>query len=460
MAKEYAGRVIVVDDDRVVCELLQAVLESNGFDVTIAHDLATLKHAVSQRFYDAVLLDLYIGDEDGLEALPFLAQKAPYTKTIMMSANGTIEVAVTAMDRGASAFVAKSKDATEIVKELLQRLKKSKEAPGSTFVSGTASIIGRSQPMTEVIKRIDRIKDVDSTVLVVGESGTGKEVVARAIHQTSNRKDHRFEAINCAAIPATLLESELFGHKKGAFTDAKVDRKGIFEVCSDGTLLLDEIGEMPVELQAKLLRVLQEKEVTPIGSSRGIKINTRVVAATNKNLTDLVKAGQFREDLYFRLAVLTIELPSLRERKDDIPLLVEAFVQKMNERFNKTIAAPSKELLAKLMGYNWPGNIRELQNAVERGVVLSPDGSLHLEDMIPPAVSSLYEEKNDGLSIDYLTTTLSEAKDRFEKEYLRQLLEMTRGNISEIARISGRYRADIYRLLSKHGVEWEEFRPR
>ncbi len=248
-------------------------------------------------------------------------------------------------------------------------------------------IIGASQSIQQVFDRIHQVKDVDSTVLINGESGTGKELVARAIHQSSTRAKERFEAVNCGAIAANLLESELFGHKRGAFTDAKADRKGLFEVCDGGTLFLDEIGEMPMNLQVKLLRVLQEREVMPVGSSSTIKVNTRVVAATNKNLADEVKAGNFRTDLYYRLNVLQILLPPLRERTEDIPLLVRFFLDRFNKRFTKSIQPPTKELESRLVSYAWPGNIRELQNAVERGVVLSEDNTLSLDVMLDRPLS-------------------------------------------------------------------------
>lgn len=453
----YRGKVLVVDDDPVILDLLKASLEAAGFGTTCVSSVKDMEQAVAQRSYDAVLLDMYLDEEDGLSALPFLTREAPYSKVIMMSAHGTIELAVSAMEKGASSFIAKGKDPEAIVDQLKGRLEKPARVEGD--VAENLGVIGKSEPMREVLSKVHRIREVDSTVLILGESGTGKEVIARAIHKSSKRGDNRFEAINCAAIPPTLLESELFGHKRGAFTDAKADRKGIFELCSEGTLLLDEIGEMPIELQAKLLRVLQEREVTPLGASKGVKINTRVIAATNKDLQKEVREGRFREDLYFRLAVLTIELAPLRERTEDIPALVAHFLQQMNERFGKSIRMPDQEVMTRLMAYPWYGNIRELQNAIERGVVLAADDEIMLEDMLPASRGSGIAEEKTNAQADFLNTTLSEAKQKFEREYLRQLLELTRGNISEIARISGRYRADVYRLLTKHGVEWEEFRP-
>jgi DNA-binding NtrC family response regulator len=458
----FLGRVLVCDDDPVIRELLANALEREGFTATTIETLSELRTLIKQRFYDAVLLDLFLENEDGLEALPFLVRESPYTKVIIMSAHGTVELAVNAMESGASAFISKTKNHEDIVRELKHRLKLDEARGQAANEFGEYGIIGTSPAIESVLRRIEQVKNVDSTILIVGESGTGKELVARAIHNSSARKGGRFEAINCGAIPGNLLESELFGHKRGAFTDAKTDRKGMFEICQGGSLLLDEIGEMPLELQVKLLRVLQEKVVTPLGASNTVHVDARVIAATNRVLQREVQNGKFREDLYFRLAVLTIELPPLRERRTDIPLMIGHYLEKMNNRFGKEVRMPNKELQTRLMAYDWPGNIRELQNAIERGVVLSNDGELQIEDMLQPLVAP--KEGDDGFEADLFggsdifMKSLSEAKKDFEKTYLKQLLEITRGNISEIARISGRYRADIYRLLAKHGVEWEEFR--
>jgi DNA-binding NtrC family response regulator len=332
--------------------------------------------------------------------------------------------------------------------------------PSAEYVAAQdLGLIGKSVPLMRVLSTIQRLKDVTSTVIIFGESGTGKELVARALHKTSPRGDGVFQAINCGAIPEKLLESELFGHVRGAFTDAKSDRKGIFEICAEGTLLLDEISEMPLPLQVKLLRVLQEREVIPVGSSRSIKVNTRVLASTNRDLDEEVKAGRFREDLFFRLSVLRVELPPLRDRCEDVPLLVEHFLKRFNERFNRSVMRPSDEEMARLMTYDWPGNVRELCNAVERGVVLSEDEKLHFEDILPPlARASSSQASGDG-DADSLVMTpdlslpLGEAKQRMEEAYIRKLLKATHGNISEAARISGLYRANIYRLMARYGID-------
>jgi DNA-binding NtrC family response regulator len=296
-------------------------------------------------------------------------------------------------------------------------------------------------------------------VLILGESGTGKELVARAIHESSSRSDKPFMAINCGAIPEQLLESELFGHRRGSFTDAKSDRKGIFEVCSDGTLLLDEIGDMPLPLQTKLLRVLQERQITPIGATSPMPIRTRVIAATHRDIASEAKMRRFREDLYYRLSVVVVRLPPLRERRDDIPILTEHFLDEFNRRFDRQIRPPNASTMMQLISYDWPGNVRELQNAIERAVVLSSGDELQLDHTFSPTDSPT--DNIDGakkltetseLSSTLYTLTLSEAKQQFERTYLRQLLQRSRGNISEAARISGRYRADIYRLMNRYNL--------
>ncbi len=452
------GRVLVVDDEPIVRDILKHSLEIEGFVADAACDLTSMEQNLRQRTYDAVLLDLFLEHEDGLEALPILTRDFPRVKVFIMSAQGTIELAVSAMESGASAFIAKSKDPKAIVDKLKERLFFPAKDRDVDSAAGNLGMIGEGEAMRAVCARIIRVKDVDSTVLITGESGTGKEMVARAIHAASNRRDRRFEAVNCGAIPGPLLESELFGHKRGAFTDAKSDRKGIFEVCTGGTLLLDEIGEMPLELQVKLLRVLQERTVTPLGSCQSLPVDVRVLAATNVDLIEAVRKGQFREDLYFRLAVLSIRVPALREHREDIPDLVRHFVSTLGARFGRQMAPVSPEILMRLKAYDWPGNVRELQNAVERGIVLSRDNHLHYEDMMP---DTGYQQRAGATLADdgVMNLPLSEAKQNFERQYLKQLLEATRGNISEISRISGRYRADVYRLLTKHGVEWEDFRP-
>jgi DNA-binding NtrC family response regulator len=459
----YLGRILLVDDDEQITKFYETFLTAAGFVVDTCHDLRKMRDLLSQLYFDAVLLDLQLGLEDGLSGLPFILKNAPSTKVFILTSYGSIAKAVDAMRRGATGFLTKGTDPSAIVAELSGQLTSSLSrkplALDEESLRGLG-LVGESPAIRETITMIDKIRNVDSTVLILGESGTGKEVVARAIHATSPRAAERFNAINCGAIPEQLLESELFGHKKGSFTDAKADRKGIFEVCSAGTLLLDEIGDMPMPLQTKLLRVLQEKQITPIGSSTTININTRVIAATHRDILDEAKSKRFREDLYYRLSVVVIRIPPLRHRIEDIPILTNHFLDQFNQRFEKDVRPPKNTLMARLMAYDWPGNVRELQNAIERAVVLSNDGELNIEDMFQhlSLKSSSYGSDDSGLSAGVFSMPLTEAKQAFEKTYLEHLLKLSGGNISEAARISGRYRADIYRLMNRYGFDKGQFR--
>ena len=317
-------------------------------------------------------------------------------------------------------------------------------------------MLGKSKIMESVFATVEKVAPTDATVIIIGESGTGKELVARAIHQLSKRRNSTFEALNCAAIPETLLESELFGHKRGAFTDAKADRKGIFEVCSDGSLFLDEIGETPLGIQAKLLRVIQEKQITPLGSSKSMSINTRIIAATNRDLEDEVARGRFRDDLYFRLNVISVFLPPLRERPEDIDILVNAFIDRFNERYRRNVKHAGRDILARLELYGWPGNVRELQNAVERAVVLTKDDELHIEDIMQRKLKPC--STAGASSQEFPTLCYLEAKEAFERVFLQKVLSAAKGSIAEAARLSGRYRSDIYRLMERYGLAGESFK--
>ena len=457
------GRLLLVEDDPIYRSLLTQYLSQAGFLVDEVESLRGMRGRLNALSYEAVVIDAFLGQEDGLDALPLVIAAYPRTKVFVMSSGGTIEKAVAAMERGATAFIAKSKDPRDLAAELKARilpaghLRLVGAEAGGPVDGPDFDMIGTSVAINAVRAKIEQFSKVDSTVLITGASGTGKELVARAIHSRSARGKSRFEALNCAAIPEALLESELFGHKRGAFTDAKADRRGAFERCDHGVLLLDEIGELPIGLQAKLLRVLQEREVMPLGGSQVVKITTRVIAATNRDLLEEVARGRFREDLYFRLAVLMIDVPPLCERREDIPGLARFFVERYAQQFNRPTLSMLRALELRLKMHDWPGNVRELQNAIERAVVLSEAGELRCEDLFPQG--RLGSGQGVKGSIEVLTDRpLSEAKAAFEKAYLEQLLQATRGNISEMARLSGRYRADIYKLLTKHGIVWEDFR--
>ena len=455
----YVGRMLIADDDPTICEVLAATFRVGGYQVDLAHDLTSLLKLLEKKEYSGLILDLQLGQDDGLKALPSILKLAPYIKVFVLTACSELSRAVACMEQGATYYFTKDKAPQEILAKADSYLNLNQSKPGK-LTDLHPTIIGESAGISSLRQTIERIKKVDSTVLILGESGTGKEIIARAIHSASSRCADRFEGINCAAIPENLLETELFGHRKGAFTDARSDRSGIFEVCSDGTLLLDEIGDMPFYLQSKLLRVLQEKAVLPLGASDPIPINTRVIAATHRDLLIEVKEKRFREDLFFRLSIIVVKVPPLRDRAGDIPILVEHFLKIFNERFAKSIRMPHSSTMRRLEEYRWPGNVRELQNAIERGVVLANRDELDLEHIFMHTGQFLGNHHRSGAESDKPSLedrcfglSLSEARGVFEKEYLSFLLKETHGNISEVARRAGRYRPDIYRLMSRYGLD-------
>ena len=457
---KYAGRLLIVDDDPVIAGLYANLFDKQGYVVDVVSHLQGLQEKIQHQTYDAVLLDLTLDKESGLDGIPMIHRHAPYAKILVLTGEGSIDSAVDAMRRGVDSYVTKDRPVTEVIAEVNRFFESTREAAVHTPIAAFGSLIGESAAIKQLKSAIEKIRDVNSTVLILGESGTGKEVVARCLHNTSMQSQNRFEAINCGAIPETLLESELFGYKKGAFTDAKTDRKGIFELCSEGTLLLDEIGDMPLLLQAKLLRVLQERVVTPIGSSTPIAVNTRVIAATHRNINEEVHARRFREDLFFRLSVVVLQIPPLRERLDDIPILVQHFLDVFNKRFNRSIERPPQSLLTKLQAYDWPGNVRQLQNSVERGVIFAVNNQLDLKNMLQHLTD---RETRHGGDLDnefdpIYELNLTDAKQSFEKRYIENLLKHSHGNISDAARKCGRYRADIYRMIERYGINQEQFR--
>jgi DNA-binding NtrC family response regulator len=462
----YNGRLLLVDDDEKILTFYTAVFEKAGYVVATCKDLGQMRDCLQGHSYDGVFLDLNLGRENGIDGLPYVLKAAPYAKVFILTSQHAVDKAVECMKRGADWYFTKGTEPQDLlakIKEIIGTGKTGEaDATNSTWQVG---MVGDSKAMRETCAVIEKLKEVDSTILILGESGTGKEVVARAIHQASKRNNARFEAINCGAIPENLLESELFGHKKGSFTDAKADRKGIFEVCSKGTLLLDEIGDMPLSLQTKLLRVLQEKQIQAVGSSTTVDIDTRVIAATHRNVMDEIKSNRFREDLYYRLSVVILEIPALRHRKEDIPLLVKHFLDKFNQRFDKQVSYPAQSVIARLQSYDWPGNIRELQNSIERGVVLSGTTGLTIENMFShlhskPTQNGANDNGSSFTDHKVFDLPLTEAKQAFEKAYLDRLLKKGGGNVAELARQTGRYRADLYRMLERYQIKVEDYRHR
>jgi DNA-binding NtrC family response regulator len=394
MMKDFS--ILIVEDSLDIAEPLCELLQTHGYRAEFVTSSEEARKSLAAKNYHAVLLDYRLGEEDGTQLLTQILGKDPTQSVVVMTAFGSIEKAVDALKRGAFSYLAKPFDNEQLLSQVelaceRTRLKHEIMNPRPAAEEGKpnlANIVGSSPPMLKLFDQVRQVAQVDSTVMVTGESGTGKELVARALHDLSPRAKNRFGAINCGAIPANLLESELFGHKRGAFTDARTDRKGLFESCNTGTLFLDEISEIPIELQVKLLRVLQEKEIVPLGSDKPVPVDVRIIAASNKNLREEVRKRRFREDLYFRINVIPLHVPPLRLRRDDIPILAHHFLGLYSQQFNKKMEGIPEEVMRQLMAYDWPGNVRELQNNIERGVVMSTDGKIHMEHVFMDMVGT------------------------------------------------------------------------
>jgi two-component system response regulator GlrR len=449
------GKLLVVDDDRNLLKIITMRLESLDYAVTAAQNEEEAKHAVAAEAFDLAVIDLQLVDQDGISLMQELHLTSPGMPAIILTAHGSIESAVEAMKRGAYTYLTKPFDARELALQVERALENQRLTAEISRLKGLLTerydfknIVARSEQMQRVLEVVSRIAINDSTVYIHGESGTGKEVIARAVHLASGRNDKPFVAVNCAALPETLLESALFGHEKGAFTGAIRSSKGLFAQAHEGTIFLDEIGDMPLSIQAKFLRVLQERQFYPVGSERPLEVDVRVIVATNKNLEELVRQAQFREDLFYRIHVIPIALPSLRERKEDIPSLVEVFLKKFGEQMKKEVKGLTPAALQRLMLHDWPGNVRELENTIEYAVAMTVQDVI-TEDLILPAKNDADQEP---------AKPLKEAKDAFEKAYLVRLLKVTRGNVSSAATLAGKYRADFYTLLKKHGLNPGDFK--
>jgi two-component system, NtrC family, response regulator GlrR len=445
MEKEH---ILVVDDEEGLLHLVKMRLTAMGFAVTgctTGHE--ALAVAKNNRF-DLAITDLRLGSEDGLDVTEELLRIHPGLPVIILTAHGSIPNAVEAMQRGAFGYLTKPFDDKELnakIEEGLspQRMRGEIQRLKSLVneLYGMGNIVARSPAMQRLLQQVVQVADSDATILLFGETGTGKEVFARVIHSNSRRSKGPFVALNCAAIPETLFESELFGHVRGAFTSAHGAKRGLFQSANGGTLFLDEIGEMPLSMQVKLLRAVQEREVREVGSELSTKIDVRIMAATNKDLGEAVKNGSFRNDLYYRISVVPLFIPPLRDRRDDIPLLAQHFLTASAKRANKTLRGFTPAALNRLVTHPWPGNVRELENVIEKAAVMTR------QDMITPDLLP-----SMGTSPDSLMKPLTEAKEEFEKTYLKNVLHLTGGNISRAAQFAGRYRADFYKMLKKYGL--------
>ncbi len=452
------AKILVVDDDAGILNLLKLHLETANFHVTLTETSSEAIAQVTAEIFDLAIVDLRIGDEDGIALLEQLLRIQPTLPVIIATAHATIETAVEATKKGAYDYLTKPFETTDLLHRIEQALEvyrlKTEVERLRTMVEERYqfdNIITVTEVMQKVLRQVAQIAATESTVCVYGESGTGKELIAKAIHIASRRAQGPFVAINCGAIPEGLLENELFGHMKGAYTGADRPKKGYLQQAEGGTLLLDEIGELPPMLQVKFLRVLEEREFYPLGSSQPVKINIRLVASTNQDLGKLVSQGKFREDLYYRLHVLPIYLPPLRDRPGDIAPLAQHFMKRFAQDVNKEIKGFTPEALQRLMLHEWRGNVRELANVIERAVVLT------LTSMITPDLLLLGKPKTQSIQPTELST-LREAREKFERTYLIQVLTSVKGNVSRAAEVSGKDRAEFYRLLRKHALTPSEFK--
>ena len=451
-----SGTILVVDDDRHLVELMQMRLETAGYDVITAFDEEEALEKTRTYSVDLAILDLQLVRTDGISLMEDLHLIAPTIPVIILTAYGSIESAVEAMRRGAYSYLTKPFEPVDLLFQIQKAIENNRLSTEIERLKGLleekysfSGIVARSKVMQKVLEEITRIARTDSTILLLGESGTGKDLIAKAIHLASDRKDKPFVAINCAALPETLLESNLFGHEKGAFSGAVRQAKGLFLQANKGTIFLDEIGDMPLSIQAKVLRVLQSREFYPVGSEQLIEADVRIIVATNKNLEEQVRQGLFREDLYYRIHVIPIHLPPLRERKEDIPPLVDHFIRKAAPIVKKDIAGLTPQAMQKLMLYDWPGNIRELENTIEYAAAMTGKELIEEELILHAQPSSIPPST---------LKPLKETKDAFEKNYLIHLLETCKGRVSEAARLAGKYRADFYELLKKHDLKTDDFK--
>jgi two-component system, NtrC family, response regulator GlrR len=450
-----SGKILVVDDDRSLIEVLKVRVESAGYEVTTALKEETAIAANKEQVFDLAIIDLQLDGTNGITLMQKLHLVIPELPVIILTAHGSIESAVQAMKQGAYSYVTKPFNARDLLlqveKALENRVLKNEIRRLKSFLDeeyNFGNIVARSEKMKGVLEIVSRIAGNDSTVYIEGESGTGKELIAKAIHMASNRKDKPFIALNCAAIPEALLESKLFGHERGAFTGATQSARGSFTQAHTGTIFLDEIGDMSLTIQAKVLRVLQERQFYPVGSEKLAEVDVRVIVATNKDLEEEVTKGLFRNDLYYRIHVIPIHLPPLRERKEDIQPLVEHFLKKFNLNMKKEVKGVTTEAIKKLLLHDWPGNIRELENTIEFAMAMTQLDYITEDDVL----------QSKALPVDETLKPLKDAKNAFERSYLIGLLQICQGNVSEAAELADKYRADFYSLLRKHNLNAADFR--
>jgi DNA-binding NtrC family response regulator len=446
------SRVLIVDDEKAIRESVSLVLSDEGYETEIASNgIEALKY-MSERDFDVLISDLKMPEMDGIELVKQTLKICPQTSVIIITAHASVESAIEALRIGAFDYILKPFDFDDLILKV-QRLINHKELALENQALrkeveekyNFSNIIGQSPEMQSVFTLIKKVSSTKGNVIITGKSGTGKELVARAIHFNSPRKNKRFVAINCGAIVGTLMESEFFGHKKGSFTGAINDKDGFFKIASQGTLFLDEVGDIPLPLQVKLLRAIEEEEIYPVGSSNPMKVDVRIIAATNRELAKEVERGNFREDLFYRLNVVEIQLPSLTNRKEDIPMLVQHFIQKYNQELNRHIKNPDNKTMRILRNHDWKGGIRELENVIERALILCEGDLITPADLPPNMVNKEIE--------DEIPSRLKDAVAYFEREHIKKILKLTAINKEESATILGISLSSLYRKMDELNIK-------
>lgn len=455
-------KILIVDDDKFFCDIMTTLLERNNYKVDAIQSANLVMDKLRVEQFDLILLDLKIGDSWGIDVLQQIKEFDPNIIVIMITAFEDITTAVTAVKKGAYDYLPKNISDEELLVKITRAIDKHKDLLEIQNLKGAlterfsfSNIVGVNKKMQKIYGLVKDICNTDVTVLIVGETGTGKELIAKAIHFNSPRKDMPFVPVNCAAISEHLMESELFGHEKGAFTDAYKQRIGKIEVANRGTLFLDEIGDMSVNLQAKLLRFLQDKHFERVGGNISLTSDVRIIAATNKDLLKQIEIDRFREDLYYRINVVRIEIPPLRERLDDLHLLIEHFIKQANIKFGKKVKGISEKITKKLLEYNWPGNIRELGNLIDR-LTLTTDSDIMNVDDVSGFLTPVKETPQEIVSS--IDKPLREAREEFEKRYLAELLKECHGNINFISERSGMDRKSIFLKLKQYDLKKEEYK--
>ncbi len=460
------ARVLVVDDKENMLKLFAKILGEEEYELTTAAEGNRALALVASQPFDVVVTDLRMPGADGFEVLKAVKARSPETEVVMMTAYATVHDAVEAMKQGAYDYLQKPFDpdaAALVLSRALERKRLREQAATLRRelegVYAFHNLVGKSAPMQDVYRLLEQASALDITVLLTGDTGTGKELAARAIHYHSARKERRFVPVNCGALPAELVESELFGHARGAFTGATGAKPGLFEEASGGTIFLDEVGELPLPIQVKLNRVLQEREIRRVGDNAPVKVDVRVIAATHRDLKAEVQAGRFREDLFYRLYVFPVRMPALRERREDIPLLAAHFLEKHARALRREISELTPEALRALTGYDWPGNVRELENAVERAVAVASEREIDLKDL-PPDVKGT---QDGGLPPEVLAKmpyreAVDTARDRVSRDYLVALMREFGGNVTRAAQRAGVERESLHRLLKRYGVRSDDFK--